>query len=232
MLSCEDAYLLASLAQSHDPNAILAIGPIPFEGQDKTFPGSGGFKVYAEKAPNSRGVARVLTRLNGGKPPLEYSAFLAELRKNAGMDAIILTGNYPSNWATQDLAKALISSPGRFVVLVDTLRTNLTDLADVVIPCATWAEKSGVFENANNRLQAFERAIAPIDYTKSESQIAIDLAAMQSLDSGLPGGGALLNSGHIRQQMAARHGLSEFVENVHHPAAEHKVESDMQLMPL
>jgi len=50
MLSCEDAYHLARYALSVDPEALLAVGPVPVSGEDKTF--RGGFTIRAEKAPN------------------------------------------------------------------------------------------------------------------------------------------------------------------------------------
>ena len=46
--------------------------------------------------------------------------------------------------------------------LIDTLANKLMDRADVFLPAATWAEKSGTFENCNNVLQLFEQAIQPI----------------------------------------------------------------------
>src|ERR1043166_5890843 len=38
MLTCEEAYLLAQFARAVDPKAILAVGPIPRRGEDKSFP--------------------------------------------------------------------------------------------------------------------------------------------------------------------------------------------------
>ncbi len=64
MLPCEEAYLLAKLARQLDPQAILGLGPVPTQGQDKTFPkgaaatDKNAFTMYAEKAPNARGVRR------------------------------------------------------------------------------------------------------------------------------------------------------------------------------
>ncbi len=37
MLSCEDAFELASWMLAMDPSATLAVGPVPFKGEDKTF---------------------------------------------------------------------------------------------------------------------------------------------------------------------------------------------------
>ena len=138
-----------------------------------------------------------------------------------------MTGNYPSDWVTDELLAAINSTKGRTVVLIDTLRTSLSDRADVVIPGATWMEKAGTFESVSGRLQAFERAIEPIDYCKGEAQIALDLAAARSGDTP-----AIYNPVSTRRLMAEVHGLKEFVSEVHRPSVPQKVEADMQLVEL
>ena len=223
MLSCEDAYLLASYVLSAKPQALLGIGPVPVSGEDKTFPG--GFKMHAEKAPNARGVKRVLSKLS--KNLLDFNGFVAALQKDQQIDVVLLTGNYPSTWATQPLLSAIDAGRNRFVALIDSLKTRIAERADVVIPAATWMEKAGTFENAGNRLQAFDRAIEPIDYCKSESQIALDLVAAQA--------GARppqYNAADVRQAMADKLGLSEFVRDVHFPPKEEQIEPDMELVEL
>lgn len=220
MLSCEDAYLLSTFALEHDSDASFGVGPVPMQGEDKTF--NDGFRMYAEKTPNARGVRRVLAKMTSNVRA--YEEFLGMLRSAPPERAVVITGNYPSEWVTGELLEALGE---RFVVLIDTLGNKLVERADVVIPGATWAEKSGTFENANNRLQAFERAIEPIDYCKSESQIALDLDAHRL---GVPP--QRYNAANTRQQMAQRHGLDAFVTDVHLPAGQETVESDMQMVEL
>jgi len=225
MLSCEDAYLLASYAMGVNPQTVLAVGPVPTSGQDKSFPG--GFTLYAEKAPNARGVRRVLGKF--AKNVLEFSAFEEALKKDAAIDALLLTGNYPSDWVTPGFTQAIDAQRGRFVALIDTLPTALTARADVVIPGATWAEKSGTFENAKGRLQAFARAIEPRDYCKGESQIALDLI---SLNGGEDAPNRRSDASSIRAQMASEHGLSEFAALVEPTSHEEEVQADMELVEL
>ncbi len=226
MLSCEDAYLLATYVLGIDPKAALAVGPVPVSGQDKTY---AGFKVVSEKAPNARGVRRVLQKLTGSRNLMEYDAFIAHLASDATIDSIIFTGNYPSEWATSGLVNAIESRKGRFVLLIDTLRNRLCDRADVILPGATWAEKSGTFENINNRLQSFARAIEAIDYTKSEAQIALDLIAFRSGEDQHP---VAFDAQRVRAAMADVHGLAEMVRDVHHPPVEQESHSDMQMVEL
>jgi NADH-quinone oxidoreductase subunit G len=220
MLSCEDACLLVRFVQQHDAEAVFAVGPVPFAGEDKTF--KDGFKVHAEKAPNARGVRRVLGAMAGSV--LDYDEFLARLAGDQAIDAVLLTGNYPSAWATSALIDALGS---RFVVLLDTLKSKLVDRADVLIPSATWAETAGTFENANGRLQGFERAIQPLDYCKTEAQIALDLIG--SLEGERP---QVFNAANTRRMLADLHGLKEFLTDVHLPAGEAEVEPDMVIVDL
>jgi NADH-quinone oxidoreductase subunit G len=179
MLTCEDAWLLATAARAIDPRAVLAVGPVPTRGQDRSYPPNAAedkaYRTYAEKAPNARGVRRVLASFGGA--PLEYGQVLAQVHQ-AG--AVILTGNYPGGgeWADDELASALsrASQTRPFMVLIDTLAGPLVDRADVVLPAATWAEKSGTFENARNTLQAFEQAIPVVEGARPEGQIGAMLA--------------------------------------------------------
>ncbi len=178
MLSCEDAYLLAKLARSIDENAELAVGMVPYRGEDKAFPkgakpgDAGAFVMYAEKAPNARGVRRVLESFGGN---VHDSDAASKALASGSYKSCILTGNYPGEWATDDLLGSLGDV---FTVLIDTHPRKAMDKADVVIPGASWAEKAGTFENARNMIQAFEQAIPLTENTKSESQIALDLIAL------------------------------------------------------
>lgn len=176
MLSCEEAYLLVKFARTIDPLCILGVGPVPVSGEDKVYPVGAkaedkkAFKICAEKAPNARGIRRVLSAFG---PFREADGFLSGL-KFGEIGAAILTGNYPSEWMTRDWRETL---SGKFSVLIDTLASEAMDTADVVLPGATFAEKSGTFENWRNMLQAFEQAIPVIEMAKSEGQIALDLLA-------------------------------------------------------
>jgi NADH-quinone oxidoreductase subunit G len=240
MLSCEEAFLLATLASSIDPKAILAVGPVPMRGEDKTFPANdaNGFRMYAEKAPNARGVRRVLEALAGSNSVQSYEQALKSLGHGSGasdVGAVILTGNYPSAWATDELIASLGS---KFVTLIDTLGSSLVDAASVVLPGATWMEKSGSFQNARNMLQHFEQAIPVAEMAKSEGQIALDLAAHRA-GNGAPGRATArasagpFNAAETRRAMAAAHAtLSAFLTDVAMPATGSLAEADMQVVEL
>jgi len=230
MISCEEAYLVADYVRHwhEDPTqAILGMGPVPVSGEDQIFPpgakenDANAYTIRAEKAPNARGVKRILKSFAGidGKvrsDVLSYEAFL-EAVKDA--EAVIVTGNYPSEWVTKDLTKALAR---KFVVLIDTLPSELTKKANVVLPGATWAEKAGTFENVNHRLQAFERAIHPIEGTKCEGQILTDLITLA--EGKALSESPIYNAGNIRLRMASETGLNEFISEIRMPTGESEIE--------
>ena len=220
MLTCEDAFTLASWALSLDPKAELAVGPVPFTGEDRTF--KGGFTMYAEKAPNARGVRRVLEALSakrGGGTVHDAAAFTAA-RRSKQFGAVVITGNYPSDWVTPEFRDAAM---GTAVVLIDTLENPLANMAECVLPGATWTEKAGTFENVKNRLQAFERAIETTDFVKGEFQIGADLqAGFESRPA------RAVTAESIRAQMAKVAGLERFGSDVHVPDLSFEQAADMQ----
>ena len=169
MLTCEDAYELGQAIKTIDAGVVVGIGPVPVDGEDQAFPG--GYTVRAEKAPNARGVRRVLEELFGAGNVLDEAGWRGKVGQT---DAVIVTGNYPSEWVTEALGAVL---EGKFTVVMDTLPNKLTEEADVLLPASTWLEKAGTFENVDNILQTFEQAIQPLEFSRPEAQIAIDLAS-------------------------------------------------------
>ena len=176
MITCEDAWSLARAVRAVDDKAALALGPVPVDGEDKVFPPTldaddpKAFVLRAEKAPNARGVRRVLDAMGASS----FDDVIGGI-KDGSIGAVIVTGNYPSSWATRELIDALSSC---FTVLVDTLDSGLVGSADVVLPASTWMEKAGTFENAKGVLQAFEQAIPVVGASRGEGQIGLDLLGL------------------------------------------------------
>ena len=155
---------------------------------------------------------------------IEYPAMLDVLKKDKGVDAVICTGNYLSDWVTDELVRAVGE---RALIVLDTRISALSEHATVFLPTAMWAEKAGTFENVNNRLQAFDRAIDPLDYVKSEAQVALDLEALRAGETP-----AVFNPALIRQAMAAEHGLTAFTTELHLPGPDEKPVPDMEMVEL
>jgi nitrate reductase NapA len=66
---------------------------------------------------------------------------------------------------------------GAFVVVTEAFHpTRTTELADVVLPAALWAEKEGVYGCAERRYQLLERAVQPQGEARPDFDILCDLA--------------------------------------------------------
>ena len=205
MLSCEDAWLLSQLVRSIDSDGIIGIGPVSVIGEDKTF--KSGFTMRSEKAPNARGVRRAIGDV------LEYEEWEKQM---SGADTVVVTGNYPEAWDTPAI------SDSQTLILIDTLANNLTQRADAFLPAATWAEKAGTFENYNNKLQLFERAIHPLGDSQAEGQIAMNLQALvDDMES------TVFNAATVRRRMADA-GVAGMLD-VEPPQNTNRVDTDMPL---
>lgn len=63
-----------------------------------------------------------------------------------------------------------------FLVVQDIFLTETAKLADVVLPGASFAEKSGTFTNTERRVQMVNKAIDPLGQAKADWRIICDLA--------------------------------------------------------
>ena len=63
-----------------------------------------------------------------------------------------------------------------FLVVQDIFLTETAQMADVVLPAATFAEKNGTFTNTERRVQRVRQAIAPVGEAKPDWQIVCEMA--------------------------------------------------------
>lgn len=63
-----------------------------------------------------------------------------------------------------------------FMVVQDIFLTETAELADVVLPAASFAEKDGTFANTERRVQRIRQAIAPVGESKPDWQITCQIA--------------------------------------------------------
>jgi anaerobic selenocysteine-containing dehydrogenase len=63
-----------------------------------------------------------------------------------------------------------------FVVVQDIFLTETAQYADVVLPAATWGEKTGTFTNADRTVHLSEKAVEPPGEAKSDLDIFLDYA--------------------------------------------------------
>lgn len=62
-----------------------------------------------------------------------------------------------------------------FLVVQDIFLTETAELADVVLPAASFAEKDGTFSNTERRVQRVRKAINPVGNSKPDWQIIMDI---------------------------------------------------------
>ncbi|MGV6828086.1 MAG: formate dehydrogenase subunit alpha [Flavobacteriales bacterium] len=74
---------------------------------------------------------------------------------------------------TQKVIKALQST--NLVIVQELFMTETAKYADVILPGASFLEKSGTFTNGERRVQAVKKVVEPIEGTKPDGQIIVDI---------------------------------------------------------
>ena len=65
-----------------------------------------------------------------------------------------------------------------FLVVQDIFMSETAELADVVLPAASFAEKDGTFTNTDRRIQRIRKAIDPLGQAKPDWEIIAELSTM------------------------------------------------------
>ncbi len=185
MMTCEEAWLLASFVRSVAPEAALAMGPVPVDGEDRYFPvgappEKAKFVIRAEKAPNRRGIEMVLQAAGG--TVIEPGA-LWERAGKGEFAAIWVVGGYPRpGWPPPEMVAGLKRVP--LTIVQDLFPNDLTTAATIVLPSCAWAEREGTFVNAGGLLQPVERAINPPEGVRMDGQYLFEIAGHTGLYGG------------------------------------------------
>ncbi|MFI8203508.1 molybdopterin oxidoreductase family protein [Streptomyces sp. NPDC085937] len=72
--------------------------------------------------------------------------------------------------------RRILSGDQCFVVVSDGYRTETTELADVVLPAALWAEKTGTYTNVDRTVHLQEKAVEPPGQARGDQEIFTDYA--------------------------------------------------------
>ncbi len=73
--------------------------------------------------------------------------------------------------------RSILAQDRLFVVVQDLFLTETAQLADVVLPAATWGEKTGTFTNADRTVHLSDKAVDPPGEAKPDLNIFLDYAA-------------------------------------------------------
>lgn len=72
--------------------------------------------------------------------------------------------------------RSVLGRPGLFTVVQDLFLTETAQLADVVLPAATWGEKTGCFTNADRTVHLSDKAVEPPGEARADLDIFLDYA--------------------------------------------------------
>jgi formate dehydrogenase major subunit len=114
----------------------------------------------------------------GAKVPLHVGYKIPEMF-NAAIDgdlkALWIIGEdvVQTDPNTQKVMKALSSLD--MLVVQELFMTETAKMADVLLPGASFLEKSGTFTNGERRIQKVQQVVEPLAGTKSDGQIVIDV---------------------------------------------------------
>ncbi|MFC4068594.1 molybdopterin oxidoreductase family protein [Actinoplanes subglobosus] len=101
-----------------------------------------------------------------------------ELAGKGAITFLWISGTNPAV-SLPDLARVrrTLARPDLFVVVQDIFRTETAEFADVVLPAATWGEKTGTFTNADRTVHLSEKAVDPPGEARPDLDIFLDYAA-------------------------------------------------------
>ncbi|MGA0284958.1 MAG: formate dehydrogenase subunit alpha [Saprospiraceae bacterium] len=81
---------------------------------------------------------------------------------------------------TQKVIKALQATD--LVIVQELFMTETAKYADVILPGASFLEKSGTFTNGERRVQAVRQVVEPLEGTKPDGQIIVDIMNRMGYD--------------------------------------------------
>ena len=107
------------------------------------------------------------------QPGLDYAGIIAALKSN-DLKALYIAGADPvfDDWLMEEALRAT----NAYIIVQDMFLTQTADLADVVLPTQSIAEKEGTYTSGERRVQRFYQAIEPIGESKADREIFLTLA--------------------------------------------------------
>ncbi|MFF3698981.1 molybdopterin oxidoreductase family protein [Streptomyces sp. NPDC002221] len=78
--------------------------------------------------------------------------------------------------------RSVLEQERLFVVVQDLFLTETAQLADVVLPAATWGEKTGTFTNADRTVHLSDKAVEPPGKARPDLDIFLDYAARMGFE--------------------------------------------------
>ena len=110
--------------------------------------------------------------LPGYQKSAESGLAYAEILSSPHIKALYVMGANPM----RHLSNASLPSSLGFVIVQDILLTETAQLANVVLPAVTFAEKDGSMTNVDHHVQAIRKALRPLPGAKTDWEILTAVA--------------------------------------------------------
>lgn len=145
--------------------------------------------LLTEWGPGQRDLRKTVRRREiesvwGHPIPAEPGLSLQQMLDAAGdqIRGLYITGENLA-WSAPDTSQAVAALQKLdFLMVQDLFLTETAELADVVLPAASFAEQEGTCTSLERRIQRLHRAIPPLRGCKTDHQIVQDLAARLGAD--------------------------------------------------
>lgn len=160
----EESFLLARLAVDLWRTHQLALWPREDGRGDVEF--ADGFTLRGDRSPNARGLREVAAGM--GLELLSGELIWSRIERGE-IRALLLLGGGDEEELEERVRRGLEQL--EWLVVVDILDSELTRLADVVLPGVSAFEKEGSFTNVDGRVQRVRRAIPPLAGAMPDWQI-------------------------------------------------------------
>ncbi|MBP2192999.1 anaerobic selenocysteine-containing dehydrogenase [Nocardia goodfellowii] len=115
-------------------------------------------------------------RLSHDGPPT-HAMQLFELAEQGSLQMLWVSATNPAvSLPELRRIRSILERDSLFLVVQDIFLTETAAVADVVLPAATWGEKTGTFTNADRTIHLSDQAVTPPGEARSDLEILLDYA--------------------------------------------------------
>jgi NADH-quinone oxidoreductase subunit G len=198
----EELFVLRELVQGLIGGEGLKLVTVGWSRNDKSQPSAAKFKVPATNAPNVNGAAALGYSVGAGNAGAPEIAGLKAAVEAGRVKALYVIDPGPQGSIGDVSWIVTARQNGRLPLLIvqAVVTSEITAVADVVLPGATYLEKDAVYTNDAGRIQPASRAVAPPGDAHEDWQILVDVARRLGLT--LP----YRSSNDVRRAIAAMPG--------------------------
>ncbi|HVZ22130.1 MAG TPA: molybdopterin-dependent oxidoreductase [Vicinamibacterales bacterium] len=163
----------------------LKAATVAWTASEKPQPPDAKFTVNRVDAPNVNGARDLGFAVGAGNDGLPDLTVLRNAVTGGRVKALYVIDPGPDSLGdTSWIVEARRSGTLQLLVVQGVVKTTLTEAADFVLPGAAWVEKDALYTNAQGRVQASSRAIAPAGEAREDWEILANVS--QSLGLALP----------------------------------------------